>query len=166
MALATRSFFKEDGVLHKVSNALYPGNWFGENKTDVPGATKALLKHSGNGWNYFYNSLMGRKDAKEVFLNERDRINLESENADRKLRGMSPILTDADKDNWYGYNYNYATIENSSKKKEADYAKSQVSAPTINFNVDKIEKTADINDIMNEVTRKYFQYFQARNTLF
>ena len=119
IALATKSFFGENGLMHKAANASYPGNWFGENKTDVPGATKALLKHSGNGWNYFYNSLMGRKDAKEVFLNERDRINLESENADRKLRGMSPILTDADKDKWYGYNYNYATVENSSKKKES-----------------------------------------------
>ena len=165
IALATKSFFGENGLMHKAANASYPGNWFGENKTDVPGATKALLKHSGNGWNYFYNSLMGRKDAKEVFLNERDRINLESENADRKLRGMSPILTDADKDKWYGYNYNYATVENSSKKKEADYAKSNISTPTINFNVDKIEKTADINEIMSEATKQYIQYFQTRNAL-
>ena len=151
--------------MHKAANASYVGNWFSDNKTDVPGATKALLKHSGNGWNYFYNSLMGRKDAKEVFLNERDRINLESENADRKLRGMSPILTDADKDNWYGYNYNYATIENSSKRKEADYAKSEISVPNININVDKIEKTADINEIMREATKQYIQYFQTRNAL-
>lgn len=162
-AMATKSFFSENGILHKVSNSLYPGNWFGDKKTDVPGATKALLKHSGNGWNYFYNSLMGRKDAKEVFLNERDRINLESENADRKLNGMSPILTDDQKDQWYGYNSKYATIENSSKEKEADYAKSKISAPSINFNVDKIEKTADINEIMNEATKQYFQYFQTRN---
>ena len=106
---------------------------------------------------------MGRKDAKEVFLNERDRINLESENADRKLRGMSPILTDADKDKWYGYNYNYATIDDSSK--QAEYAKSEVSAPNININVDKIEKTADINEIMREATKQYIQYFQTRNAL-
>ena len=78
---------------------------------------------------------------------------------------MSPILSDADKDKWYGYNYNYATIENSSKRKEADYAKSNVSAPTINFNVDKIEKTADINEIMREATKQYIQYFQTRNAL-
>ena len=106
---------------------------------------------------------MGRKDAKEVFLNERDRINLESENADRKLRGMSPILSDADKDKWYGYNNNYATIENSSKK--ADYAKSNISAPTINFNVDKIEKTADVDEIMREATKQYIQFYQTRQAL-
>lgn len=162
-AMATKSFFSENGLMHKVANATYAGNWFGDKKTDVPGATKALLKHSGNGWNYFYNSLMGRKDAKEVFLNERDRINLESENADRKLNGMSPILTDADKDKWYGYNEKYATIENSSKEKEADYAKSQVSAPNINIHVDKIEKTADTDEVMNEFTRQYSQYIQTRN---
>ena len=162
-AMVTKSFFSGNGILHKVSNSLYPGNWFGDNKTDVPGATKALLKHVGNGWNYYYNSLMGRKDAKEVFLNERDRINLESENADRKLRGMSPILTDDQKDQWYGYNYNYATIENSSKK--ADYAKSNISEPTINFNVDKIEKTADVDEIMREATKQYIKFCQTTQAL-
>lgn len=159
--MATKSFFSKDGLMHKTANSLYIPNWFGDKKTDVPGATKALLKHSGNGWNYFYNSLMGRKDAKEVFLNERDRINLESENADRELMGISPILTDADKDKWYGYNEKYATVENSSK--EADYAKSRVTTPNISIHVDKIEKTADVDDVMNEVTRQYGQYSQTRN---
>ena len=162
-AMATRSFFKEDGVVHKVANAIYPGNWFTDKKIDVPGTSKALLKHVGNGWNYYYNSLMGREDAKEVFLNERDRINLESDNADRKLRGMSPILTDDQKDQWYGYNYNYATIENSSKK--ADYAKSNVSEPTINFNVEKIEKTADVDEIMREATKQYVKFCQTTQAL-
>ena len=163
VALATKSFFSENGVAHKVANSIYPGNWFTDKKTDVPAASKALLKHVGNGWNYYYNSLMGREDAKEVFLNERDRINLESDNADRKLRGMSPILTDDQKDQWYGYNYNYATIENSSKK--ADYAKSNVSEPTINFNVEKIEKTADVDEIMREATKQYIKFCQTTQAL-
>lgn len=192
-AIATNSFFGENGVLHKVANGMFNIFTPKDNKIDVPAASKSLLKSSANGWNYIYEKIMGNDEADNNYKNNEIKNLAESERADAKLNGVSDntYTWDAATRNKYKNLYAYEQFYNhdDSYEKYKSYSEwntipsmlnnkeisntinntstnSHASNKTeINLNVDTIKETADINDIMDQIANKLNKLNNTRNAV-
>ena len=182
-ALATNSFIKESGLLHKLANVTNPINWFSKDKVDTPAATMSLLKSSGNGLNYFYEKIMGNQNAEENYKNNELKNWANSEKADVKLNGIDSNMStwnDATKEKYKNlYRYQEFYNHDASRSKwdtipnmmnEGSVTKNNTNNTVqnkfdVSLNVDTIRETADVNELMDAVFKILDKYTNTRNNL-
>lgn len=155
------SAISDDGFVHKGVNSVL-NNIAGNDEnhqTDYLDYVGKVMQAGGLGIQQGLAYLMGN-DTQPI-QNQIDSIRDELTFSDKF--GNGKIYTDDEKDKWYTNDF-YPKLSDSYTK-NADYAKSTIQAPNINFNIDTVKETADMDDLMRRAGESYYKYVSTRNQL-
>ncbi|MBE6071038.1 MAG: hypothetical protein E7208_03655 [Clostridium butyricum] len=154
--LALSSLLSENGVLHKGVNSII--NDIAGNSEDEQ---KDYLYMSMRGWQY--GGLEALKGVKSLFGADTSSIDTKidkMQKADVMDSRLFPENT-----NKYKNGYSAESFPTSSSLEKNQNTNTNNNQVKVNINVDKVEKTADIDEVMDTFTRRMNTYYNTRNAI-
>lgn len=160
-AVAANSFFGKNGKLHNFANNIWNyGKKDGE-KADVADTTKAIFKSGWNSLQYGGAKLLGRENAKQEFDTRQDKILTDWQESDNQINNVYNNFSN-DKGNKWETIPNMIANGNVTKNNTNNTVQNKID---VSLNVDTVRETADIDEVMNTVTKKLDKYSKTRNSL-
>ncbi len=160
-AATANSFFSKNGKLHNLVNDGWNYGAKDGEKTDVADTTKAIFKSSWNALQYGGAKLLGKENAKQEFDNRKNKILTDWQESDNQINNVYNNFNDDKGSKWDTIP---SMIANGSVTKNNTNHTVQ-NQFDVSVNVDTVRETADIDEVMNTVTKRLDKYSNTRNNL-